>query len=187
MGISPLLTGSVRTAALGLIWETGEPIDVDGHDLDDLEFVCETLPRGTFPDYAVSDMGCPIVSARFRTVLEENGVDNVEYFPASVIERPGEDPLEGYFAANVVGLEECIDREQTRGDLDTDGPVPVYWGIEHLVLKDDDPGTDPVYRASSFLRLVLIEERLAAAFRDDGIVGVRCIEPERWDGFSGEK
>lgn len=45
--------------------------------------------------------------------LEEKGIDPIQSFPASVIERDGDRAKDGSFAPNIVGLVDCIDREKS--------------------------------------------------------------------------
>ena len=91
--ISPNITASDNNSCHETIWETGHIIEKNEYDLSRLEFFCEDLPAGHFPDFAISDLGCPIVSNRLKDYLDQQGIDNIEYFPATIIEKIGETPL----------------------------------------------------------------------------------------------
>ena len=59
--VSPDITMSDNGSCFDPIWNTGQAINPRDYDLTRLEFVCETLPLGRLTDYAVSDMGCPVL------------------------------------------------------------------------------------------------------------------------------
>ena len=120
-----------------LIWEEGRLIPEADIGSSQLEFVCETLPAGAMTDYAVSDMGAPIVSARLKYLLDRMGVDNIQYFPATVFEHAEAKGMDGFYSANILGLSDIIDTQASTMDaeLDSDGESTVIFGIEKLVLK----------------------------------------------------
>ncbi len=168
-----------------MIWEDGLIIDHAKYDLSRLEFVCEN--SGVMTDYAVTDMGCSLVSERLKTFFESNGIDNVQYFPATVIERVGEKPKGGYYAANFIGLLDCIDREasEMNAEEDENGELNIIFSIDKLVLKDTEDDRF-LSRACSFSRLILIDDSFIEKFNGSQITGLRLIEPEWWDGINGD-
>lgn len=186
--VSPALTMSDRASNDEMIWEDGHIIDPTDYDLSRLEFLCERLPSGRMTDYAVSDTGCPVVSQGFRECLDDLGVDSIQYFDASVIGREGDAPQRGYYAANVLGLIDCIDLDASEMDADEDanGEKTIIFRIDHLVLKTD-PLELRLYRAAHFSQIILALESVKNEAERRGLVGVRFIEPERWDGFYGER
>jgi len=171
-----------------MIWENGVIINAKEYDLSRLEFICEKLPFGKMTDYAITDMGCSIVSKRFKEFLENQGVDNIDYYSATVIECEGGQAKEGYYSANIIGLVDCIDRDSSvmRADYDDEGNLDIIFGISKLVLKDRVINCGAIFRAYPFTRLVLIDESLKEKFEKSPITGVRLIAPERWDGINGE-
>ena len=188
MEISPDITMTDNGSCFDLIWETGHLIDQTEQNLSVLEFICETLPTGYFPDYAVSDFGCPIVSKRLKNLLDKSGVDNIEYFPASIIEKAGKTPNSDYYALNIIGLVDCIDTENSlyRGDVD-DGVVTGISRIRKLKLKMPERNFGSIFRPHLFRRIIIIDSKFQELFKHVGIEGARFIKPERWDGFNGEK
>lgn len=186
--VSPDIRISDNGSCNKMIWENGKLIKPEKYDFSNLEFICESLPSNGMTDYAVSDMGCSVVSERFRNLLVSLGVDNIQYYKATVLEREGEQAKEGYYAANIVGLVDCIDRDasQMRADYDDDGKLDIIYGINKLVLTEPMPECGLLIRAYAFTRLILIDDSLKDSIETNGITGVRLISPERWDGFNGE-
>ena len=185
--VSPEITLSENASCSEMIWETGHSIDTNSYDLSNLEFICETLPAGKLTDYMLSDFGCPVISPRLRTLLEQNGIDNIQYFPATIQSTPKTATAQ-YYAANILGLVACIDTDQSVMDAETDenGETTIIYSIDKLVLKKTslDPGS--IFIAFPFERIILIDERFSKLFDDAGIFGVKCIDPDRWDGINGE-
>lgn len=184
--VSPNITCSANCSCHEMIWETGHFIDKEDYDLNGLEFICENLPVGHFPDFSISDLGCPIISSRLKDVFDQCRIENVEYFPVTVIERQGETAKSGYFAANIIGLIDCINLDES--DIDgeeEDGEVVAIDYIDELVLKPESYG--PIYRARLFRRIIVIEEPLILALSNTQLEGMKLISPDKWDGFYGEK
>ncbi|MFH0926170.1 MAG: DUF1629 domain-containing protein [bacterium] len=171
-----------------MIWENGRIIDPKKYDLSRLEFLCETLPSGKMTDYAVSDMGCSVISERFKFFLDSLGIDNIQYVKATVIERDGEPAKPGYYAANILGLVDCIDRDASEMDaeLDDDGELTIIFRIDKLVLKDDVFYQAPLFRTAHFTGLILLDETLKQKIDKSPLIGVRLVSPVRWDGIYGE-
>lgn len=185
---SPQVTLTENASCAETIWETGRVIDTTEYNLSYLEFICETLPTSQLTDYMLTDSGCPLLSPRLRTLLEQNGVDNIQYFHATVLPAPNA-PAAQYYAANILGLVACIDTDQSEMDAETDdsGDTTLIYSIDKLVLKKLPSDVEPIFRAFPFERIILIDERFCEIFDGSGISGTKCIKPSRWDGIHGEK
>lgn len=186
--VSPDVRLNDNSSCNEMIWENGSIINPTEYDLSKLEFLCETLPSGKMTDYVVSDMGCPIISERFKQFLDSLGIDNIQYFEAAIIELEGEPAKSGYYAANIIGLIDCIDRDASDMDAepDKDGELTVIFGIEKLVLKDNIAYQGYLFRAAHFTRLILVDEFLKQQIEESPLTGIRLVSPERWDGIYGE-
>ncbi len=183
---SPSLTGTENCSCFELIWETGSPIQQDDYDLSRLEFICESLPTGKLTEFAVTDTGCLIVSEELKSFLDSQGVDNIDYYPATVIEKPGTDPKHGYFACNILGMVNCIDFDKSDLDVEMeDGEVLFIDEVNTLVLNPKNYGL--IYRLYYYERVIVLEDSLALSLASKGFSGMKIIAPENWDGFAGEK
>jgi hypothetical protein len=186
--VSPSITLTDSGSCFELIWQTGHLIDTKKYDLSRLEFICESHPAKSFPDFAVSDLGCPVVSERLRELWTANGVDNIEYFDATVVLESGNKPLGGYYAANIIGLVNCIDTQLSEFDGDwEDGVVKGIDWFDKLVLRTPEIDYGYIYRPYLFRRLIIIDHKFKKLFEETQIRGARLISPDRWDGFNGER
>ena len=187
MATSPDITLTENGSCFDMIWESGHLIRENEYNLSRLEFVCENLPVGHFPDYAVSDLGCSIVSARLRKLFDHYQVDNIQYFDATIKESQAAVAKSGYYAANFIGVVKCIDVDNSKLDAEQndDGDTTIIYSIDKLVLTDPAPD-QMLYRAFAFSRLILVDEQLKDLFHRHGIEGIKCIAPDRWDGINGE-
>ncbi|MBN1501610.1 MAG: hypothetical protein JW982_15740 [Spirochaetes bacterium] len=186
--VSPALTLSDNGTCNEMIWENGGSINTADYNLSNLEFLCETLPAGKITDYAVSDTGCSVISEQFKNFMDDLGIVNIQYFKASVTEQEGKPAKTGYYAANITGLIDCIDRNasEMEAEPDKNGEYTIIFGIKKLVLKNNITSTGHIFRAAHFTRLILVDEFLKQKIDESSLEGIKLISPERWDGFYGE-
>jgi len=139
-------------------------------------------------DYALSDLGCPVVSTRLKHFLDDAEIDNIQYIPVSILESSETDAKSGYFAINVLGLVSCIDTNvsEFKGRI-VDGEVKGIRRISKLVLKETLTEHLNVYRVRLFRRLIMISEKLVQTLSNESFTGLKLVAPERWDGGTGEK
>ncbi len=185
---APNITLSDNGSCFETIWEDGTFINTQEHDLSRLEFICEDLPSGEMTEFAVSDMGCLIVSQRLKNAFVKYGINNIDFFPATIIERTGEQPKAGFYAANIIGLVACIntDESEFRGRV-VDGELKGIRRITKLVLDNPEPIASYIYRVYLFRRLIVLSGNALKLFGENNFSGVKIVEPSRWDGFAGEK
>lgn len=184
--VSPDLTYSATTSCNELIWLTGHPIPKE-YDLSNLEFLCESLPSGRLTDFAISDVGCPVASEAFIRILRDNGIDNIEVFPASIRLTEQSEPVHGFYAINVLGIVDVIDQDNSIMDFENeDGNLAIYF-IDKLVLKPDCDSHALIYRPRGYRTRILIANRFKQLLDQCGIVGALMVTPDKWDGFNGEK
>ncbi len=184
--VSPDLTYSAQSSCNEIIWLTGHPIAQE-YDLSNIEFLCENLPAGRLTDFAISDVGCPVASEAFVRMLRDNGIDNIEVFPASIRLTEQSEPVGGFYAINILGIVDVIDQDNSIMDFENeDGNLAIYF-IDKLVLKSDCNSHALIYRPRGYRTRILIADRFKQIVEQSGIVGALLVAPENWDGFNGEK
>ena len=182
---SPSLTPTPNSTCNELIWEDGVLIPYGDYDFSNLEFRCETLPSGKMTDFAVVDIGAPIVSEKTKNLFESLGLQ-MQYFPASVVESKSEKPMLGYYAVNIIGLVNCINFEESDLELEEeDGEIIDLNNVGTLKLKSESFGD--IYRMYLRERVIIVEGEIAEQLAIANISGMKLMEPERWDGILNEK
>ena len=109
-----------------------------------------------------------------KKTLTEFGIDNIQYFPVKLRNPPGSKrpmPVESnYWIANIIGLIECVDRENS-----TLIPLPSGIGEDlgpFQILESKTKGA-PLFRLAESPTLVIVTEKLARHLIASGIRGVR--------------
>ncbi|WP_437277904.1 hypothetical protein WME90_42830 [Sorangium sp. So ce375] len=156
----------VTPAGLKIILE--EPFDEHMTDGEESEGV---QPE-TLPDF-FELMRVPIGSGRLRNALLGAGVDNVEYYPALLVESSGR-TMEGLQAMNVVGLVDAIDRGASALVSDDDQIVR----IDALTLNERAIGDLKIFRLLGYRDILVVHPAVADAVRS--LAGVRLSPAQGW-------
>jgi hypothetical protein len=128
----------------------------------------------------ILDLPCLVVSDRLRQVLECAGVDNVEYYPAVLQIEYLDEPIEGYWLANVIGTVACVDRERSQFE-------PRH-GSETGELRafEIDPADSlglRLFRLAEDPRLVVVDQRVRATLEATTLRGLLLQETRTYDGY----
>ena len=123
---------------------------------------------------------CLVVSSVTRAALSDAGVDNVEYFPATLRMEITGDVFPDYWVANVVGTVSCVDRDASAFEPVGDGPQGALRAFEV------DPARTQgllLFRLAEDRRLVLVHERVATALLAAGLQGLLLQDTRAYDGY----
>jgi hypothetical protein len=88
----------------------------DGVQLGSLPLLRFTQPRGdrgVLLDYVPSGPPSMLISARLKAALDSAGVDNVDYYPAEIVDEATGRVYRDYYAANIIGIISCLDKEKS--------------------------------------------------------------------------
>ena len=166
------------------IWQNGRMLANGTYDFSKLCFLSETPHISPFPDYSRDGHGCPVFSDKLKNIMEAAGCDNIEYFPAQIVEYNSSEPQSGYYAANIIGLIQCIDMDESEVDEDEDGNIDE---IEHLVIDESATRDLLIFRLAEMQDVILIHEHFKKPIEEAGITGVSLVPCDQWDGFDGFK
>jgi|GEM_PF-2979857 len=126
---------------------------------------------GDFADFTVSPI--PMVTQRFRNVLDAVGVTNVDYYPVTIdgADRFREFPT--YFAANIVGKVAAADKSASQYTEAFGGPGATVF--DELVL-DPNFSTDlPIFILAENMSIVIVSEKVKAKAEALGVDTLRFI------------
>ncbi|MBI3561659.1 MAG: hypothetical protein HY080_08095 [Gammaproteobacteria bacterium] len=106
-----------------------------------------------------------------KKALTEFGVNNIQYFPVQ-LRNPTMDTLEsGYWIANIIGLIECVDRENSILI-----PLPSGTGedLGPFQIAESKTKGAPLFRLAESPTLVIVTEKLVDHLIASDICGVRA-------------
>jgi hypothetical protein len=144
--------------------------------------------HGSFVDYMGSTPFCMVVSDRFVEALRSAGVDNVDYYPAQLVDEASGQTTAGYHAANVVGVVACMDREKSVYTLMPGFPTDVIGRNGVLEFKALHLDYSKV-QGAKMLRLfektgiIIVHESVKEAIEKAGLLGIRLMPAEGLDAF----
>lgn len=139
----------------------------------------KTLSGVVFPD-AWTYLLC-LFSDRLRQILDGLLIDNIQYFAAKVTSQDTKEPCRTkYWLANVIGLLDCIDHEQSDGKYDED--LEQYEWKSFVVDPRRAMGVK-VFRPLDERQLIVVEESVKEAIEAAQLVGIRLRNTRDFDGF----
>jgi hypothetical protein len=169
-------------------WVLGKPMDSQGGRIDPWQFSRGRIVEapsdlrlrlrqpGSPLDYSEASFAIPVVSRRLRELLERLGVEDVQFFPASV-----ESHEEPYFVLNVTRLVDCIDESRclrTESWKPEDGrpeKVGEYRVVEGLRLDSSRVGGARIFRTRGW-PVLIVSEDLKHAMEQERLAGPRFVE-----------
>jgi hypothetical protein len=158
------------------LWQTGDRFEE--RIATPIEF--EATPHGGYkgPPHDYFDGSIAFMSPRLVKVLRDNGVENLDLYPAVVKYRTtGE--THSVFAFNLLGLISAVDEGKSQlssvdGDFKMDSSIQ---GFEVDPSKARDLG---MFRLAENSMTVLVHERIKRAIEAAGINTFAFVEPTDW-------
>jgi hypothetical protein len=146
-----------------------------------LTFHLEGEPGFIWPDFIRPNSIIPLFSEQLRDILTRSGADNVEYFPAQVVDTVT-NSARSYWAANVLGLVSAMDKSQSEFMPARRHPVAVR-SIDKLVLDESRCADFHIFRLAEYDMLVVVSERVVKSVEQAQLQGIVLLRPEDWDGL----
>jgi Immunity protein family (Imm11) len=142
-----------------------------------LRFLMTQEEHGELGDLVPTYLPGLVISERFRQLLDEAGVDNVQYIPAEIEDRVNGGTLGGYFVANVVGLVDCIDMAKSKLTLRAAPPGAIRF-IRELHIDESRARDLPLFRLERKSSLILMSERVQRKIAAAKLRGVGLLPAE---------
>jgi hypothetical protein len=137
-----------------------------------IEFKVDPERLGVFTDY-LGTMLRLTISARFKSVLDRIGVDNVDYYPARIVNEATGEKRDDYFQANVVGVISCLDEDKTEMEVESyPGFPPMIGEISHMVLDESKISGELLFRLAEVTEIVIAHEKVKKAAEKAKLTGV---------------
>lgn len=125
-------------------------------------------------------VGFHFVSEKLRRVIEEQGVQNVEFLPVVLVHRRGRPVERQYFLMNVIGWVDCIDWSATQAVMSSLVKTDVLSFDSLSLRKDKIPEDRKLFRLGGKREFLIVRDDLASAIREAGCVGANFEPMERF-------
>ena len=136
---------------------------------------------GLYDVLSVLGGGNFVVSEKMKEFLENAGVNNVQYFPITVLNHKGRKTAEKYVVVNILSMVDCIDRTKTSykiSALDEE----LMKKISNLTI--DESKIDPtllLFRVKYIRHKIIVRRDFAEKLRDAGFKYFQLSEIEEID------
>jgi hypothetical protein len=142
-----------------------------------LDQVVVTIPASS--DGVINDClklrGGFLVSRRFRDAVTAAGVDNIQWFTASVFRQSTSELLKDYWLMNLLGTALVVDQPRSQLTLDAQGRIKF---IKRLALRDQTLPSRMV-RSAEFLPMIVADDAVRASVEAAECRGVAFIDPAK--------
>lgn len=127
------------------------------------------------PDYIPTTLLVPMVTGRFKALLEKEAGVDIEFLPFALYNHKKRLAAEDCFIANVIGMHDCANMTKTRGEksIISPGQFEALHRMELDMAKV--PPDAKLFRVSVFPRLLVIRDDLRAVLEQNGISGIRYV------------
>lgn len=157
-------------------WHSGAILE----DLPTQAILIEATPQlgynGPPPDYY--DDSISLMSPRLKKVLDSNGVDNVQYFPAIITYRGTGETYEWY-AFNIIGLIHAVDFDNSDVENE-DGLALINSRISGFVVDPKKTNGAKLFRLAENVMTTLVSDQIKNAIEAAGINTFSFTAPEDW-------
>jgi hypothetical protein len=151
-------------------------------ELPVLRFTQRSNDRGVLLDYVPSIPSSMLVSARLKEVLDSTGVDNVDYYPAEIVDEATGKVYRDYYAANIIGIIACLDMEKSDYVPMTSFPDAVL-EFKEMHLDYSKVHGARLFRLHEKSSIILIHESIAKALQAAGLRGFKLPPAEGYSGL----
>ena len=125
----------------------------------------------------------PVMSLDMARVLQDVGVDNIEYFEAVIHEPWSGCVLRNYEAFNIVGLVSGADMETSEFMVEPPQDAPMDVDFEKLILDESRIPSDLlVFRLAAAGSPIVAHAKVRQAIEAAGIDGIRFFQDGEWSG-----
>jgi hypothetical protein len=169
----------LNTPIKNLSWVDGKKLRID---VPLLRFSVSQASTDVFFDYLRPAANIPLYSDRLKDILDANGVDNIDYYDAEVVDEAHSTRCH-YNAANIIGQLSAVDR-QLSDVTPVKGSDLLLDDVEKLVLDEKRLAEILICRLAEYDLLTVVHDRIRTAIESIPARGVVFVKPEDWDGFT---
>ena len=136
-----------------------------------------------YTDYPFTSCLLPIYSTRLKLLMEDLGMNDIQYLPLKISRKDGAKEVDGYYIANYLRMIDCLNREQSVYQVWTRDTL-LFWekrpfmlgtfrDVRKAVLDSDKVNNAPIFRLWGWEMMVIVREDVKQAIEKAGITG--CV------------
>lgn len=170
-------------------WHLGAPVGEHGEEIDPWQFrkgqplAFEGALRfplkvpGDLLDFCWAAFAIPVVHERFARLLEQLGIQDVQFIPAQVEGHHGP-----YFILNALRIIRCIDDARCtevqywKPEDEEPEKVGEYRSVMGLRIDPAKVGTSQIFRTWGWRIALIVSEEIKQAIESEGLSGARFVE-----------
>jgi hypothetical protein len=111
------------------------------------------------------------------TAIREGGADNLDAYPARIIDPDTGGTFDNYQAVNIIGLIAAADLAASTATVHTGGPV-IDVDFDRLVLDEAKAGGSLIFRLAESTNILLVHARLRDHLLRAGFAELEFLEPQ---------
>jgi hypothetical protein len=136
-----------------------------------------------YTDFPIATGLLPVYSTRLKLLMENLGLEDIQYLPLRIRRRDGGKEVDGYYIANYLNVIDCLDRERSVYQVWTKDNL-LFWekrpfmlgtfrDVTKAVIDSKKPGDTPIFRLWGWEMMVVVREDVKLAIERAGITG--CV------------
>lgn len=121
-------------------------------------------------DYLANNLGWFIVSSKLKGVLDGLEKDNIQYFPVRIINKCTNEPLEGYFVANIINVVDALCLDHSKYSVfELDGEK--IYSVQKYALTKENVAGKHIFKLKCDEIPVFVSEEFREEVEKIGIIG----------------
>jgi hypothetical protein len=118
-----------------------------------------------------------LMTRKLIQALEDNGVDNIQIFPASLLDKEGVCVSEEYSIVNILDCIRAVDMDASDVEIHPDFPDEIEF-INSLVLDTSAVSNQMIFRLAENTQIIVVDEKIKSTIETRGLSGVKFLAPE---------
>lgn len=166
-------------------WRTGKK---SKRNLPELTLTSDAKYTPKLSDVLLARIELELYSPKMVTTLQECGVQNIEYYPAVVVNHENGERIETYRAANIIGTIACLDVENSDVTYSTSSDkiidVEEFSLLEDKIVATPDMDCEPLlFRLAEVDAIIIAHSIVVDHFEAAGITGIKFTDPQEYMGI----
>ncbi len=141
---------------------------------ENIEIKYEKEKDGYITDYIDNNLVWLLVTEKFKAVLEQLDLGNVQFLPVKAVSKDGSEEIRGYLL-NICNIPDALNRKESEYSVYR-ASGKKWLSIQRYVLTESQIGPYEIFRIKDDLFSIFITEKIKKAIKDNKITGCDFVE-----------